>query len=163
MGSVLNEGSLTSVKDGKALASGVAAQLFNGLQGEGYDPSVETPITPEVVKHAKRLQMVHKYSSSPLGFIVVLIIFAVLVLALFFPSVNSNLAGGTLSFFHLLIVAPVLVYEVFKMSWLRYVKTNAVSRLADNGYQYKGSWYVVSDITGHVYSLAFLINKDNCC
>ena len=142
---------------------GVSGERLNALQGEGFDPTVETPITDEVIKHAKRLQFVLKYSSSPLAFLVVLIIFALMVLALFFPSVNLNLAGGTLTFFHLLIAFPFLLFEVVKMSWFRYLKINAVSRLAYNGYQYKGSWYVVSFITGHVYSLNFLINKDNCC
>ncbi len=138
-------------------------QLFEDLQGEGYDPSVETPITPEVIKCAKKLQMVLNLSSNPFGLLSVFVVFAVVLLLVSYPSLNSNLFGGYVNYFHLLIVSPVLVFEVVKASWLRYVKTNAASRLDYNGYQYKGSWFVVSHITGRVYSLNFLINKDNCC
>lgn len=140
-----------------------SAESCSDVLGEGFDPSVEMPITSDVVKAAKSIQRVYKYSTSPLGFLVVLCIFAIIVLALFFPSVNLSLAAGTLEFHHLLIVAPVLIFEIIKMSYLRYLKTNALSTLADSGYQYKGSWFVVSDITGHVYSLDFIIYKDNCC
>lgn len=140
-----------------------SAQLCGDVLGEGFDLSVEMPITPEVAKAAKSIQIVHKYSVSPLGFLVSFIVFAILVLALFFPFVNLKLAGGTLGFYHLLIVGPVLIFDVIKMIYFRYLKTNALSVLADGGYQYKGAWFVVSSVTGHVYSLDLLINKDNCC
>lgn len=125
----------------------------------GFDSSVEPEVDSEVYYDIRVLMFAKRWSSSKTLLFVLFAMFGFVVTASVYPGFNSAVLNGSIGFFHVLLIAPFLLLEVLKVIFIRYKKTNAVTRLSSNGYSYKGSWFVVSEETGHVYSLEYLMSQ----